>query len=108
MKLMIAIVNNDDSDVVQEELINNGFFVTKMATSGGFLKKGNTTFMIGTNDDKVEQCLDVIKKNANKRIIKQPAVSPAEMTEIFTPIMVDILVGGATVFILNVDRFEKI
>ena len=53
MKLIIAIVNNDDSNAVQTALTEGGFFVTKLATSGGFLKKGNTTFFIGTNDDKV-------------------------------------------------------
>ena len=49
MKLIIAIVNNDDSSDVQTALTEGGFFVTKLATSGGFLKKGNTTFFIGTN-----------------------------------------------------------
>lgn len=108
MKLIIAIVNNDDSNEVQSALTENGFFVTKLATSGGFLKKGNTTFFIGTNDDKVDSALEVIKAHARKRVEKEPTVAPTEMGEFFTPIMVDVLVGGATVFVLDVDRFEKI
>ena len=54
MKLIIAIVNSDDSSAVQGALTENGYFVTKLSTTGGFLKKGNTTFFVGTNDDKVE------------------------------------------------------
>ena len=54
MKLIIAIVNSDDSSSVQAALTEEGYFVTKLSTTGGFLKKGNTTFFIGTNDDKVD------------------------------------------------------
>ena len=108
MKLIIAIVNNDDSNSVQTALTEGGFFVTKLATSGGFLKKGNTTFFIGTNDDKVEHAVGIIKENSKKRVEKEPTVPPTEMGEFFTPIMVDVLVGGATVFVVDVDRFEKI
>lgn len=108
MKLIIAIVNNDDSSTVQSALTEGGFFVTKLATSGGFLKKGNTTFFIVTNDDKVDSAIEIIKANAKKRVEKEPTVPPTEMGEFFTPIMVDVLVGGATVFVVDVDRFEKI
>lgn len=108
MKLIIAIVNNDDSSTVQSALTEGGFFVTKLATSGGFLKKGNTTFFVGTNDDKVDSAIEIIKANAKKRVEKEPTVPPTEMGEFFTPIMIDVLVGGATVFVVDVDRFEKI
>lgn len=108
MKLIIAIVNNDDSSTVQSALTEGGFFVTKLATSGGFLKKGNTTFFVGTNDDKVDSAIEIIKANAKKRVEKEPTVPPTEMGEFFTPIMVDVLVGGATVFVVDVDRFENL
>ena len=98
MKLIIAIVNSDDSSSVQAALTEEGYFVTKLSTTGGFLKKGNTTFFIGTNDDKVEHAVG---------IIKEPTVPPTEMGEFFTPIMVDVLVGGATVFVLDIEQFEK-
>lgn len=108
MKLIIAIVNSDDSSEVQGALTESGFFVTKLSTTGGFLKKGNTTFFIGTNDDKVDQAIDIIRTHARKRVVKQAAVPPSEMGEFFTPIMIDVMVGGATVFVVDVDRFEKI
>ena len=107
MKLIIAIVNSDDSTSVQASLTKEGYFVTKLSTTGGFLKKGNTTFFIGTDEDKVEKALEIIKENSKKRIEKEPTVSPTEMGEFFTPIMVDVMVGGATVFVLDVEKFEK-
>ncbi len=107
MKLIIAIVNSDDSSTVQGALTEGGYFVTKLSTTGGFLKKGNTTFFVGTNDDKVEEVIRIIKKYSRKRVEKEPTVPPTEMGEFFTPIMVDVLIGGATVFVVDVDQFEK-
>ena len=104
---IIAIVNSDDSSSVQAALTEEGYFVTKLSTTGGFLKKGNTTFFIGTNDDKVEHAVGIIKENSKKRVEKEPTVPPTEMGEFFTPIMVDVLVGGATVFVLDIEQFEK-
>ena len=79
MKLIIAIVNSDDSSSVQAALTEEGYFVTKLSTTGGFLKKGNTTFFIGTNDDKVEHAVGIIKENSKKRVEKEPTVPPTEM-----------------------------
>ncbi|RHM62842.1 MULTISPECIES: cyclic-di-AMP receptor [Coprobacillaceae] len=107
MKLIIAIVNSDDSSSVQGALTEAGYFVTKLSTTGGFLKKGNTTFFIGTNHEKVDEVINIIKEHSKKRVEKEPTVPPTEMGEFFTPIMVDVLVGGATVFVVDVDRFEK-
>lgn len=107
MKLIIGIVNSDDSSTVSSALTENGFYVTKLSTTGGFLKKGNTTFFIGTDDERVEDCIKVIKANASKRVEKEPTVPPSEMGEFFTPIMVDVLVGGATIFVLPIEQFIK-
>ena len=63
--------------------------------------------MLETNDDKVEDCISIIKAHSKKRVEKEPTVPPTEMGEFFTPIMVDVLVGGATVFVLNIDQFEN-
>ena len=71
MKLIIAIVNSDDSSSVQGALTEGGYFVTKLSTTGGFLKKGNTTFFVGTNDDKVEDCISIIKAHSKKRVEKK-------------------------------------
>ena len=67
MKLIIAIVNSDDSSSVQGALTEGGYFVTKLSTTGGIFEKRNTTFFVGTNDDKVEDCISIIKAHSKKR-----------------------------------------
>ena len=61
MKLVLAIVNNDDSAIVSSALTHEGFFVTKLSTTGGFLMVGNTTLLIGTEDDKVDDIYEYFK-----------------------------------------------
>lgn len=107
MKLVIGIINSDDSSTVSQALTDNGFYVTKLSSTGGFLKKGNTTFLVGTDDDRVTQCINVIKENASKRIEKEPTIPPTEMGDFFTPVMVDVAVGGATIFVLPIEQFIK-
>ena len=67
MKIVYAIVSSDDGNRVTDVLNENSFSVTKLATTGGFLKKGNSTLMIGTNDDKVEEVINLIKDTCGKR-----------------------------------------
>lgn len=107
MKLIIAIVNGKDSNEVSNNLTKNGFFVTKLATTGGFLKKGNVTFLIGVSENKVDEVFSIIKEHAKKRVEKMPAVTPGDLSEFISPVMVDVVVGGATVFVMDVDNFEK-
>ena len=107
MKLIIAIVNSDDANKVQGALTKNGFFVTKLSTSGGFLKKGNVTFFVGTEEEKVEKALSIIQANSKKRIAKDYATASNEIGDFFNPVAIDVIVGGATVFVLDVEQFEK-
>jgi uncharacterized protein YaaQ len=65
MKMIFSVVNNDDGAVVNAQLIKAGFHVTKLASTGGFLKKGNTTFILGVEDEKVETAVDIIKRYSN-------------------------------------------
>ena len=60
MKLVYAIVRTDNEDDVIAELAKNRFGITKLSTTGGFLKKGNTTLLIGTEDDQVDQVIDIL------------------------------------------------
>lgn len=106
MKLITAIVNKDDSKDVSAELVSAGFAVTKLATTGGFLMSGNVTFMIVTEDEKVDGCIDIISKNSSRRTEVVPAMANygAEVTSF----PLEVTVGGATVFVTNVERFEKL
>ena len=109
MKLILAIVSNDDSGAVSSALTREGFSVTKLATTGGFLRAGNTTLLVGVDDDRFQAAMDVIEKVCKSR--KQIAPSPASMVGMpgsYTPYPIEVVVGGATIFVLTVDQFIKL
>lgn len=107
MKLLLAIVNRDDANYVSNALSKSGYIATKIASTGGFLMNGNTTFMIGVQDEDVEKVLDIISHFSKKRVVQVPNDSIYNPAFTFdTPSRVT--VGGATVFVLNVERFERI
>ena len=106
MKMIIAILNADDAPTVINALMKSGFSITKLATTGGFLRTGNVTVLLGVNDDRVETALSIIKSNSHSR--KQMIAPSAEHGLSFYPTMpIEVVVGGATIFILPVERFEK-
>ncbi|MGI6200174.1 MAG: cyclic-di-AMP receptor [Christensenellales bacterium] len=108
MKLIIAIVQDEDAGRLVSNLMNAGFGVTKLATTGGFLRAGNTTLMIGVDDDKLDPALAVVEKICKSR--KQIATSPSPVagtTGVYVPYPIEVMVGGATVFVLNVEKFQK-
>lgn len=107
MKLIFAIVSNDDSSKVSKELTKNRFSVTKLATTGGFLMAGNTTFIIGTEDERVDEAIDIIGKHSKKRTQMVPS-SASYGVGMYTSFPVEVQVGGATIFVMNVERFEKL
>ena len=107
MKLIFAIVNNDDSSIVSSSLTKAGFSVTKLATTGGFLMSGNTTFIIGTDDDKVDKVISVIAEHSERRTQIVPSSSSFGVG-LYSSFPLEVTVGGATVFVTNVERFEKI
>ena len=106
MKMVFAIVNKDDSGVVSEALTQEGFFVTKSATKGGFLSAGNTTLITGTDDDKVDQVIQIIEEHSKSR--KELVSIGSIGTATYSPFPVEVTVGGATIFVLPVERFEKV
>ena len=107
MKLIYAIVSSDDSSAVSAALTQNGFFATKLASTGGFLKAGNTTFLICTEPENVGRVISIIAEHSKKR--KQMVPSSASYgVGMYTSFPVEVTVGGATVFVLDVERFEKL
>lgn len=106
MKLIMAIVNHDDTHHVTKNLTHAGFQVTRLATTGGFLMAGNTTILVGVDDDKVDSAISIIREFSHSR--KQLIPTTSELGIGFYPTMpIEVTVGGATVFVLDVDRFEK-
>ena len=109
MKLIIAIVQDEDASRLISQLMNDGFGVTKLATTGGFLRAGNTTLLVGVDDDRFQAAMDVIEKVCKSR--KQIAPSPASMVGMpgsYTPYPIEVVVGGATIIVLTVDQFIKL
>ncbi len=107
MKLILAIVSNDDSGAVSSALTREGYSVTKLATTGGFLMAGNTTFIAGVDDEKVDDVISIISKQSSRRTQIVPSASTMDVG-MYTSFPVEVTVGGSTIFVLNVDRFEKV
>ena len=110
MKMIYAIVRNDNEDDVVSQLTQHHYSVTRLSTTGGFLRKGNTTLMIGAEDEKVDEVISLIKQECGqlqKLTVNMPYISGTSMVNYATmPMHVE--VGGATIFVVNVERYEKI
>ena len=107
MKLIIAIVNRDDASAVTQALTKKGFSSTKLSTTGGFLMAGNVTILIGVDEERVQTVIDIIKEQSHSR--KQMIPTTTEMSYGYYPSMpVEVTVGGATIFVVDIDRFERV
>ena len=107
MKLILAIVSNDDSGAVSSALTREGFSVTKLATTGGFLMAGNMTLLICTDDERVDDCIGIISKCCKQRTEIVPGTATLGLG-IESTMPMEVTVGGATVMVTNVERFEKL
>ncbi|SJZ88802.1 Uncharacterized protein YaaQ [Pilibacter termitis] len=106
MKMILAIIQDKDANRLSNKLIDANIRATKLSTTGGFLKSGNSTFIIGIEDERVEEVLAIIEKTSQSR--KQFVNTPMTLDlslDAQTPLPVEIEVGGATVFVLPVERF---
>jgi uncharacterized protein YaaQ len=88
MKLIIAILRDEDTDEVSQALITGGYRVTRIASTGGFLRKGSSTLMIGVDDERVDGAIQVVQDNLSKSV--------------------ELGLKRATLFVLNVDRFTQV
>src|SRR5699024_11271875 len=107
MKLIIAVVQDKDSNRLVDALGEGNFQTTKLATTGGFLKEGNTTLMIGCEDQYLDEALEIIRDNCSQREQTVPPISPmGGNADSYIPKPVKVEVDGATVFILPTERSE--
>ena len=107
MKLILAIINHDDANTVTQSLTKKGFSSTKLATTGGFLMAGNMTLLICTEDERVDACIGIISQFCKQRT----EIVPGTATLGFgfeSAMPMEVTVGGATVMVTNVERFEKL
>ena len=111
MKLILAVIRDKDANAAAEALGRARIGVTKLASTGGFLRDGNTTLLVGVEDDRVETVMDILQENCAKRTETEIAMPhgtggiPAWRMG-GTPVKVE--VGGATVFVTDIERYEKL
>jgi uncharacterized protein YaaQ len=109
MKMVVAVVQAEDASGLLTQLSNRGFRATRIKTAGGFLREANAAIFVGVEDEEVEMVVHTIRENCTTRqqqITAIPAVM--EPGEFFLPYPVEVEVGGATIFVLDVERFERV
>ena len=109
MKLVIAMVQDDDAADLVDAITESGFRVTKLASTGGFLKSGNTTLMIGVEADKAQKVIDIVEDicKTRKQIITTPTPIAGNI-DMYMSYPIEVEVGGATIFVIDVDQFIRI
>ncbi len=109
-KLILTVLQGDDYDEVVDTLNQNGFFVTTLYSTGGFLKKRSVTAMIGVESSRLEEVLQILKTRAGSRMetVYQSLAVPHDGHPAPIPaIPMTKKVGGVTVFVMNLQRMEK-
>ncbi len=108
MKLVVSIVHSDDAETLTRVLEQKGYRCTMISTTGGFLREGNATILVGTDVSQVDEVLGIIQDNCHARTqLVSPLPPVAEAGEFYIPRPVEVQVGGATVFVLDVERSAK-
>jgi uncharacterized protein YaaQ len=109
VKLVVAIVHNEDAGALVDALLDGDFRATRLHSSGGFLKQSNATVILGVDDAQVDDVLGVVRETCHARTqVVNPMPPIMEPGEFFMPYPLEVEVGGATVFVLPVERFERI
>jgi len=107
MKMVLAIIDKDDAHEVISNLSKKGFSITRLSTTGGFLRAGNVTILVGVDDEQTSVVIDIIKEYSRSRSQQIPTIMGNEASYM-SPMPVEVTVGGATIFVMNVEQFEKI
>lgn len=107
MKLIISIVQDVDADILIEEIIKKNFRVTKISSTGGFLKSGNSTLVSGVKDDQVLEYLNIVKNNCKTREITKTIETINIPGQAMIPVPIQVKVGGANAFVLDVEEFKR-
>jgi uncharacterized protein YaaQ len=108
MKLIVAIVQDQDAPSLVDDLTEQEYRVTKLASTGGFLKSGNTTLLIGVDDEQVDSVMNVIEENCKTREITTSLLTVTMPGDTYVPYPLEIKVGGATVFVLDVEKHIRV
>lgn len=108
MKLIVAIVQDQDAPSLVDDLTEQEYRVTKLASTGGFLKSGNTTLLIGVDETQVDGVIQVIEENCKTREITTSLLTVTMPGDTYIPYPLEVKVGGATVFVLDVEKHIRV
>ena len=109
MKLVVAIVHNEDAGALVDALLEKQYRATRLHSSGGFLKQSNATILLGVEEPAVDEVMEIIAANCKARTqVVNPMPPIMEPGEFFMPYPLEVEVGGATVFVLPVERVERL
>jgi uncharacterized protein YaaQ len=109
VKLVVAIVHSEDAGALVSALLDKEFRATRLHSSGGFLKQSNATIILGVEEDDVDEVMEIVRANCTSRTqVVNPMPPIMEPGEFFMPYPLEVEVGGATVFVLPVERFERL
>ena len=109
VKLVIAVVHNEDARVMIDALLAHEYRATWLHSSGGFLKQSNATILVGVEDAKVDDVVALVRDNCRARTQTVSPIPPImEPGEFFMPYPLEVEVGGAVVFVLPIERLERI
>ncbi len=107
-QLVLAIVQDEDAGPVIEALTGDGFRATRINTVGGFLRKGNATILVGVERERLHRALLIVRDNCETRTEYFVPTAPGEVGEPYPLDPIQVQVGGATVFVLDCERFERL
>ena len=108
MKLVIGIINNDDANDLLAEITKASFQATKLATSGGFLKMGNVTVLVGVEDEQVDEVVEIFRICCSRRTQMIPTTPPFLGEGFVSAAPVQVTIGGATLFIIDMEKMIKL
>ncbi len=111
MKLIIAIAHERDKHKLADALLQNGLTFTKLGSTGGFLRQGNATFLIGVEDAVVESVLTILHAacGATEQFVNVPgeSLTAGILSGAFPPHPIKAASGGAIAFVLNIESFQR-
>ncbi len=109
MKLIVAIIQDEDSQKLIETLTEENISSTKLPSSGGFLREGNTTLLIGIEQERVDEAIEIIRQKCKARTkVTATPMTASWVSSIYVPQAIEVPIGGATIFVVDVEQFKKL
>ena len=109
MKLIFAIVQDEDADGLVDAIVNAGFRVTRIGSTGSFLRMGNSSLMMGVEDSEVSRIMSIVRRTCRRRSQMAVPYSPAlEPGLLYMPENFEVEVGGAILLVHDVERYERL